>query len=193
MKAISLLILSLLTSILFSFSPESKKYIVIDARHGGEDTGVSFEGVNEKDIVLNIAQQIKKASDIKGKYEIILTRDRDINSTLSERTGKINRLNPEMVISLHVNRTAQPQSERAGHEIFIQKNQSSRVLAEKLQKKLGDCPIKEENLYILRESKSPALVLELGFINNNKDKAYMNSEKGQREIAEKIADFINEN
>ncbi|QQQ27841.1 N-acetylmuramoyl-L-alanine amidase family protein [Chryseobacterium indoltheticum] len=192
MKALKLLAVSFASAAMLSFSTETKKIIVIDAGHGGNDFGATMNGVSEKDMVLNIARQIKKASDKDGTYEVILTRSDDTSTTLTERTEQINKLNPEMVISLHINRTPEANTNKSGHEIFIQKTSESKSLAEKLSKKLGECSIKEENLHILRNSKSPAVLVELGYINNIKEREYMNSSDGQREIAQKFADFINE-
>jgi len=192
MKALKLLAVSFASAAMLSFSTETKKIIVIDAGHGGNDFGATMNGVSEKDMVLNIARQIKKASDKDGTYEVILTRSDDTSTTLTERTEQINKLNPEMVISLHINRTPEANTNKSGHEIFIQKTSESKSLAEKLSKKLGECSIKEENLHILRNSKSPAVLVELGYINNTKEREYMNNSDGQREIAQKFADFINE-
>jgi len=192
MKALKLLAVSFTSAAMLSFSTETKKIIVIDAGHGGNDFGATMNGVSEKDMVLNIARQIKKASDKDGTYEVILTRSDDTSTTLTERTEQINKLNPEMVISLHINRTPEANTNKSGHEIFIQKTSESKSLAEKLSKKLGECSIKEENLHILRNSKSPAVLVELGYINNIKEREYMNSSDRQREIAQKFADFINE-
>lgn len=192
MKALKLLFVSFASAAMLSFSTETKKIIVIDAGHGGNDLGAHINGLSEKDMVLSIAQQIKKASDKDGKYEVILTRSDDTYATLAERTEQINKLNPEMVISLHINRTPEANTNKSGHEIFIQNTQESKNLAEKLSKKLGECSIKEQNLHILRNSKSPAVLVELGYINNTKEREYMNSSHGQREIAQKFADFINE-
>lgn len=192
MKALKLLAVSFASAAMLSFSTETKKIIVIDAGHGGNDFGATMDGVSEKDMVLNIARQIKKASDKDGTYEVILTRSEDTSTTLTERTEQINKLNPEMVISLHINRTPEANTNKSGHEILIQKTSESKSLAEKLSAKLGECSIKEENLHILRNSKSPAVLVELGYINNIKEREYMNSSDGQREIAKKFADFINE-
>ena len=192
MKALKLLAVSFASAAMLSFSTETKKIIVIDAGHGGNDFGATMNGVSEKDMVLNIARQIKKASDKDGTYDVILTRSEDTSTTLTERTEQINKLNPEMVISLHINRTPEANTAKSGYEIFVQNTEKSKNLAEKLSKKLGECSIKEENLHILRNSKSPAVLVELGYINNIKEREYMNSSDGQREIAQKFADFINE-
>lgn len=191
MKAFKLLVLSLASTAILSFSPTSKKIIVIDAGHGGNDMGVTYNEASEKQIVLGVASQIKKLNKSED-YEIILTRDSDQYAGLSDRTAMINKLNPEMVISLHINRTPGSETDKKGHEIFTQNSDASKALAEKISKKLGSCKIEEKNLHILRESKSPAVLVELGFINNKEDRDYLNSESGQKEIAQKFIEIINE-
>ena len=44
---------------------------------------------------------------------------------------------------------------------------------------------------ILKKSECPTLVIELGFLSNEKDRIYVNSEKGQTEIAQAILNFVN--
>lgn len=191
MKTFKLLVLSLASTAILSFSPTNKKIIVIDAGHGGNDMGATYNGVSEKQIVLGVASQIKKLNKSED-YEIILTRDSDQYAGLSDRTAMINKLNPEMVISLHINRTPGSETDKKGHEIFTQNSDASKALAEKISKKLGSCEIEEKNLHILRESKSPAVLVELGFINNKEDRDYLSSEAGQKELAQKFIEIINE-
>lgn len=191
MKAFKLLVLSLASTAILSFSPTNKKIIVIDAGHGGNDMGVTYNEASEKQIVLGVASQIKKLNNSED-YEIILTRDSDQYAGLSDRTAMINKLNPEMVISLHINRTPGSETDKKGHEIFTQNSDASKALAEKISKKLGSCKIEEKNLHILRESKSPAVLVELGFINNKEDRDYLSSEAGQKELAQKFIEIINE-
>lgn len=191
MKTFKLLVLSLASTAILSFSPTNKKIIIIDAGHGGNDMGATYNGVSEKQIVLGVASQIKKLNKSED-YEIILTRDSDQYAGLSDRTAMINKLNPEMVISLHINRTPGSETDKKGHEIFTQNSDASKALAEKISKKLGSCKIEEKNLHILRESKFPAVLVELGFINNKEDRDYLSSEAGQKELAQKFIEIINE-
>lgn len=186
-----LLVFSLLvfTVMLFSFTAD-KRIIVIDAGHGGADEGAKFNKVIEKDISLKIAHYIKKLNRSEN-VEILLTRTDDASVSLSERTEFINKINPEMVISLHLNNTAGNPSKN-GPEIFFQENETSKTLATELSEKFEGCKISFQNLHILRESKSPALILELGFMSNEADRARLSSDEGQREIAEKILGFIGE-
>ncbi|ROI02581.1 N-acetylmuramoyl-L-alanine amidase [Chryseobacterium sp. G0240] len=193
MKGIKLLTLSVFSTVLLSsFTPVNKKYIVIDAGHGGNDLGAVFGEFSEKDISLGIAKEIQKINQNQDTYEIILTRDGDSYPTLFERTAQINKLNPEMVISLHVNKSPQAETPQQGTEVYIQNSDSSRKLAEKISKKFDAHKIEECNLHILRETKAPAVLVELGFLNNTKDRNYITSKKGQKEIAQKFVEVINE-
>ncbi|WP_439480270.1 N-acetylmuramoyl-L-alanine amidase family protein [Chryseobacterium aquaticum] len=192
MNVRKLLIAPLFALVFLSFKPIDKKIIVIDAGHGGQDKGATFEKASEKQIVLDIASKIKEINNSQSKYEVVLTRDDDSYPSLTERTDKINSLNPEMVISLHVNRTPENETSKNGHEIYIQNSEASKNIADKISKKLGNCSISEKNLHILRESKAPAVLVELGFINNTEDRKYITSQKGQKEIAQKFVEFFNE-
>lgn len=194
MKGITLLSLSIFSTAFLSFTPLNKKYIVIDASHGGDDKGAVYVHLYEKDISLSIAKEIQKFNEGQDRYEVILTRDTDRNSKLSERTSYINKLNPEMVISLHVNSSPaeEAQASNQGAEIFVQNSDHSKELAGKIYKKFKAHKIEESNLHMLRETKSPAVLVELGFINNPTDRNYIASEKGQQEIAKKFIEIFNE-
>lgn len=192
MKGTKLIALSIFSIAFLSFTPVNKKLIIIDAGHGGNDIGVKHSDHSEKEIVLKVAQEIQKLNDTQDKYEVILTRDSDQYISLADRTNKINELHPEIVISLHINSSPQLENPKQGTEIFVQNSDNSKKLAEKISNKLKVRSIEERNLHILRESKAPAVLVELGFMNNSTDRNYVSSEKGQKEIAQKFVDVINE-
>ncbi|MDR6158576.1 MULTISPECIES: N-acetylmuramoyl-L-alanine amidase family protein [Chryseobacterium] len=193
MKGFKLLAISVFSAAFLSFTPVNKKLIIIDAGHGGNDIGASRNGVYEKEIVLNIGKKIQEFNSVQDKYEVILTRDNDNYSELADRTTLINKLNPEMVISLHMNNSPHQESERHGLEIYTQNTQASQKLAQQISQKFNPCEVLgEKNLHILRESKAPTVLVELGFINNTKDREYLASEQGQKETAQKFFDIFNE-
>ncbi|MCD9616455.1 N-acetylmuramoyl-L-alanine amidase family protein [Chryseobacterium gleum] len=192
MKGITLLALSIFSTAFLSFTPINKKYIVIDAGHGGNDFGATYGEILEKNIALSVAKEIRKINESQNKYEVILTRDSDSFPTLAERTDQINKLNPEMVISLHVNSSPQKERTDNGFEVYVQNSDVSKELAGKIYKKFNARKIEERNLHILRETKAPAVLVELGFINNSENRNYITSEKGQKEIAQKFVEIINE-
>lgn len=192
MKGTKLLIISVFSTAFLSFTPVDKKLIIVDAGHGGNDMGANRYGIYEKDIVLNIGKEIQKFNNSQDQYEVILTRDNDTYSQLSDRTTLINKLNPEMVISLHVNSSPKPESTEQGAELYTQNTDGSKKLADRISKKFNTLKIQEKNLHILRESKAPTVLMELGYINNTKDREYLTSEKGQKEIAQKFSEIFRE-
>ncbi len=134
MKGTTLLALSIFSTVFLSFTPLNKKYIVIDAGHGGNDHGAVFGNFNEKDITLSIAKEIQKLNGNHDEYEVILIRNEDTYPSLSERTNQINTLNPEMVISLHVNTSPQKETSIHGTELYVQNSEESKKLAGKFIK-----------------------------------------------------------
>ena len=173
-----------------SFSGISKKIIVIDAGHGGTDNGATHNDLQEKDIVLNIAKKIKELNKDEN-IEILLTRDGDSYPSLSDRSGYANKVKPDLLISLHMNK-ALKNTDKKGAEIYYQDNENSKNIASQLATSFDNCLTKHLNLHILRESTSPALLLELGFMSNEDDRNYYSSEKGQTETAEKILKFVSQ-
>lgn len=180
-----------LMSFSFESTPIKKTRVVIDAGHGGEDNGVVVDEVMEKKITEAISRKTKFLNNNKS-VEIIILREKDEFIPLADRAKKINDLNPDLVISLHVN--ANKDSTINGFEAFVgaknSKYDDSKLLAESFinatPKSLAKRNVKEANLYILNNVNCPAVLLELGFLTNEKDREYLQSELGQQRIAEMI-------
>ena len=183
------------STVLFSFN-NTKKTVIIDAGHGGNDHGATYNDVLEKNIALSVASKVKSLNKDENT-EIILTRENDSYPSLSDRSAFVNKKNPVMVISLHLNRNSEANTQRNGTEVYYSENnekaEASKILAEKLASKFENSSVKSQNLHILRASKSPALLVEMGFINNKEDRELLTSQHGQNQYAQKILDFISEN
>ncbi len=79
-----------------------RKVIVIDAGHGGVDPGnLGVIGVPEKVIVLNMARAIKRAIETSSRYEVVMTRDRDIFVPLTRRPQIAREVHADLFISIH--------------------------------------------------------------------------------------------
>lgn len=78
--------------------------IVIDPGHGGEELGAEGkDGLYEKDIVLDIALRLKRLLQREKDLKTILTREKDANLSLDERTSIANQNHADLFISIHVN------------------------------------------------------------------------------------------
>lgn len=79
------------------------KRVVIDAGHGGKDTGaIGKNGQKEKDLTLSIARKLRTRLTAMG-LEVVLTRDADEFLSLEERTRIANDRRADLFISIHVN------------------------------------------------------------------------------------------
>ncbi len=77
--------------------------IVLDPGHGGKDPGASAFGLHEKDIVLQVAQELAEQLKKELGCEVILTRNNDSFISLEERTAIANTNGADLFISLHLN------------------------------------------------------------------------------------------
>jgi N-acetylmuramoyl-L-alanine amidase len=105
--------------------------VVLDPGHGGIDPGaVGPSGLREKDINLDVAQQTKRILEAAGAV-VVLTRDRDQNTTLATRDALAVALDPQAYISIHHNAEPDgPTGGPPGHETYYQiANPSSKRLA----------------------------------------------------------------
>lgn len=95
-----------------------KRKVVIDPGHGGKDPGaIGPSGLQEKDVVLDIALKVKQLFKSDPSYEIILTRDKDTYIPLNERAEIANRTEADLFISIHTN--AAPNSHARGIETYL--------------------------------------------------------------------------
>ena len=77
--------------------------IVIDAGHGGNDPGAKANGVEEADLVLDIALRVEKLLKQQPGMQVILTRRTDVFIPLEERTEIANREGADLFLSIHAN------------------------------------------------------------------------------------------
>jgi N-acetylmuramoyl-L-alanine amidase len=84
--------------------------IVIDAGHGGHDPGAMGKGVNEAELVLDVALRLERLLQKIPGVEVILTRRTDEFIPLPERTAIANREGADLFLSIHANASANTQA-----------------------------------------------------------------------------------
>lgn len=79
-----------------------RKLVVLDPGHGGVDPGaVGGNGIYEKDITLSVARRLRDRLKASGRYDVILTRDRDVFIALRDRVRIAREAQADLFISLH--------------------------------------------------------------------------------------------
>ncbi|HAM53381.1 MAG TPA: N-acetylmuramoyl-L-alanine amidase [Nitrospiraceae bacterium] len=97
----------------------SRKILVLDPGHGGHDSGaVGPGGLQEKDVVLDIALRVKEILSTEPGIEVILTREKDVFIPLPERTLTALQANADLFVSIHAN--ASPNRAARGIETYLQ-------------------------------------------------------------------------
>lgn len=176
--------------------------IVLDAGHGGSDSGaIGPNGVTEKEVTLAVTQKLR---DILAKSgaNVVMTRDTDVdvfapNATdrqeLQARCNVANRLpSANLFLSIHCNAFAN--SAAHGMETYYYEPSSSgKKLAAFLNEELAAAGglfnrgVKTANFYVLKHTNMPASLIELGFITNYNEERLLASSDYQTNLAYAIA------
>ena len=91
--------------------------IVIDAGHGGDETGARGpNGTQEKDVTLSVARQLKASIEARLGLRVLMTRDSDATVGLDERAALGNNNKADLFVSIHANASVSPQA--TGAEVF---------------------------------------------------------------------------
>ncbi|MGB1970959.1 MAG: N-acetylmuramoyl-L-alanine amidase family protein, partial [Flavobacteriaceae bacterium] len=230
-------------SLVLGQTTEKKFVVVLDAGHGGKDTGNRGNGYYEKHIALNITlaigESLKKHEDIK----VIYTRTSDRFIELNNRAKIANEADADLFISIHCDAFTSSRAFGAGTFVLgLHRNQDNFRIAQKensvifleedyestydgfdpnnpesvislvlmqetyldksieaastIQKSFvenlnrKDRTVKQAGFLVLRETYMPSVLVEVGFLTNAKEGAYLNSKKGQREMASTISQAI---
>ena len=208
--AVSILKVSEVSQEAISFMPITNKTIVLDAGHGGIDSGTSSDDktIFEKDINLAITLKLKELIESSGAL-VILTRDDDsslyeesenkttrqkYNENLKNRKKIVDESNADMFISIHLNYFTQ--SKYYGAQTFYPEGDvDGKALANCIQDELkrvvdndNDRVIKPRNdLYLLKDCKIPSALIECGFLSNYEEEHRLREPQYQKQICCVIA------
>ncbi|WP_138433404.1 N-acetylmuramoyl-L-alanine amidase family protein [Winogradskyella algicola] len=239
------LLLTFITS-LTCFAPlhaqDDKFIVVLDAGHGGHDSGNLGNGYKEKNIALNVTLEVGKELEKNKDIKVIYTRKTDVFVELHERANIANKADADLFVSIHCNAHSSQAfgtetfvlgekntgrnfevAKRENEVIFLEDNyeqhyegfdpsspestiaigieqevyvEQSIVLARKIEDhfinnaKRKSRGLKQASLLVIRNTYMPSVLVEVGFLTNNKEGAYLNTKSGQSKMAIAIKDAI---
>lgn len=168
--------------------------IVIDAGHNGlTDPGAVFNGRRESDDVLRLAQAVGEILAQNG-YDVDYTRTGNINQSVTQKAQLANRTGADLFISLHRNQASYPGQYDGVQTLIYDQSGLKQTMAENINQNLANVGFRNINvearpdLAVLRRTQMPALLVEVGFIDSNKDNQIFDTRFD--EIAQAIADGI---
>ncbi len=192
-------------------SEENSKIIIIDAGHGGEDSGaVGATGVLEKDLNMQISLALADSLSAKG-YTAVMTRTEDkllyteaenIKGLrkiydLKNRCKIANQYPNALFISIHMN--SYSEAKYSGLQAYYtDKDDESRALAGMIQSKVKSELQTEnkrqtkngKNIYLLENTEPTAVLIECGFITNTEECNKLADAEYQKRLSELIASAI---
>ena len=199
-------------------SKEIEKVIIIDAGHGGEDSGaIGVSGVYEKDLNLEIATALGEELKNRG-YTVVYTRTEDKMlyspeenikgmrkiSDLKNRCKLTEQYQDCILISIHMN--SYGSSKYSGLQVYYSdENDKSAVLAQKIQNSVRSelqpsnrRQIKSgDSLYLLQNVSCSAVLIECGFLSNKDECEKLSQKEYQKQLSFSIIcgiiEYINEN
>ena len=165
--------------------------IFLDPGHGGRDSGAYYYNVAEKDLNMQVYRKLRKKLEELG-YKVLTSRDSDIDvDFITERSRMVNKTNSDIFISIHFNATGSAYSKSSGIQTYSYSDEpdypskinpywhnhpdrmsESKRLAAAIHSSLlaetgaKDAGLLERSFAVLRETAKPAVLLELGYIDN---------------------------
>lgn len=190
-------------------SYHGKKIIVIlDAGHGGNDGGAknTLANILEKDMALSIAKKVKELNK-NTDVDIVLTRINDTYQSPAERVAFTKAQNANLFISIHVDAATEDSVNiKSGMDVYVAKDNIPNVINSKLlasavigefknnyKLNVSSFPKQREvGIWTLQENTCPSVLLEVGFITNNKDLTYLQTEEAKETIANNLLNAISQ-
>lgn len=181
--------------------PETKT-VVIDAGHGGADPGkIGINNAVEKEINLQIAKNVEEILTGAG-VRVVMTRkgedgvSENKKEDMRKRVEIIDQANAEIAVSIHQN-SFSSEAEKGAQVFYYGQSEEGMRAAEIIQNHLklldpeNRRQIKEnDSYYILKNTKTPTVIVECGFLSNWEEAKKLTQESYQRDIAEVISEAI---
>ena len=157
--------------------------ICIDPGHGGNDSGAVYKGRKESDDNLALAKAM--ATELR-RHGVIVdeTRTGDATVSLTDRSSFENRQSYDYFISFHRNAFKPEAAQGVETYTYLNPGAKAKGLAEKIQTALvgvgfTERGVKAANFHVLRETKAPAVLVEVGFIDNTGDNQLFDAKRDE--------------
>ncbi len=181
--------------------------IVVDAGHGGKDCGANKNGLYEKKLNLEMVHYLKAYLDQNPNIKTYYTRLDDTYPTLPERADLANAVGADLFLSVHNNSfgTKAKGTETLyypscpAHPSGLTAKKAASIFQEYLLASLGtyDRGLKQrDDLYVLKNTKMPSVLLEIAFLSNAQDAAKLKdanfNKKASKAMYDALIDLFNQ-
>lgn len=182
-------------------SDKKEKIVVIDPGHGGSIAGAKYGGLKEKDLNLDVSKRLFSLLKSKG-VKVYLTRKTDKTMSLAQRYRFANSLKASLFISVHHNALPGNRLYSGTETLFkpygaslnnIDGKKLAQITQNELVKRLGTISrgiISRPELAVLRHTKMPSIIAEIGYMTNKSELSRMKSSSFRQKAAEALCSAI---
>lgn len=169
--------------------------IIIDAGHGGNNPGATYQGRRESDDALRLALAVGQILEENG-YDVGYTRTTDVTQSVGQKAAIANEEDADLFISLHRNAAQYPGQYTGVQTLIYNDTGFKREMAENINRNLEALGFRNAgvdirpNLVVLNSTDMPALLVEAGFIDSDVDNRIFDTQF--QAMAQAIADGIME-
>jgi N-acetylmuramoyl-L-alanine amidase len=164
--------------------------VIVDPGHGGPDPGaIGVGGLQEKEIVMSISQQVASLLEQQG-IQAVLTRSGDYDLDLAPRVSMAERANANIFVSIHANSIDMSRPDISGLETYYYSSGSR--LAQSIHNSIlqnvdiKDRGIRTARFYVLRKTSMPSVLVEVGFVTGREDAAKLSNPSYRSQMAQAI-------
>lgn len=179
--------------------------LVLDAGHGGVDSGATGNGYREKHMTLSILLGAKRHFDNDSRFKVYYTRTSDTYPSLDDRCKLANNHDADLFVSVHINsasasaRGTETLYNWSRNTVTAKNGMTSKELASSVQQSVvastgfANRGLKNRtDLRVLNQTKMPACLIEYGFISNPSESRIMNAnlDRYGKELYEAIVRYL---
>jgi N-acetylmuramoyl-L-alanine amidase len=168
--------------------------VIVDPGHGGKDPGaIGIGGLQEKDIILPISQEVAAILEKNG-VKAVLTRDSDYFVDLAPRVALAERLDANLFVSIHANSINLSRQDISGLETYYYS--SGQALAQTIHNNIlqnvdiDNRGVRRARFFVLRKSSMPSVLVEVGFVTGREDSDKLSDPAYRSKMAQSIANGI---
>lgn len=167
--------------------------VILDAGHGGVDFGAAYLGRMEKDDALRLTLAVGDILSQAG-VNVLYTRTEDIYETPAAKAARGNAAGADYFVSIHRNSSPYPNQYTGVESLVYSRYGAAGRMAENINRQLARAGFvnlgvnERTSLAVLHQTKMPAVLVEAGFLNTERDNLLFDSRFPQ--IAQAIADGI---
>ena len=156
--------------------------VVLDIGHGGSDSGAVANGLKEKDVNFNQGIALYKLLEADPNIKVYMTRETDVYPTLQFRSTLANEIDADLFVSLHNNSASASVSGTETLYFPSTTDTRGKAIAQIVQNAIvNKCGMvnrgikARSDLYVLRTTNMPAVLIETGFLTNISDASRINT------------------